>query len=272
MSSIEATNQSIPEGTANLSYTSLLQFRAWLVGVVVVCAVFALQPFYPSLIGPLSNVLPTLLVGNAFVSCLFCLKKYGLRLRTRFDLVWPLFTVGFCVWVVAEATWAFYYFVLQIVVPYPSIADIFYTSGYFPVIAGAAIYLDTFRVAISRRRLIVAVAATGLALALCLSFVVPIELAANPALTRMLTDLSYPILDLILVSLAIFGLVIFHGGRMARWWLLFGGAACMYVIGDELFLYQTSIGTYYNGGIDDLIFLIGYLTFALAFFSHRKEL
>ena len=86
-----------------------------------------------------------------------------------------------------------------------------------------------------------------------------------------MTDMIYPTLDLTLLSLTILSLAIFIGGAIEKWWLFFGAGATLYVIGDEFFLYQVANGTYYNGSVDDLIFLLAYLTFALAFYVHRKE-
>jgi hypothetical protein len=174
-------------------------------------------------------------------------------------------------WVVAEATWAFYYFVIQIAVPYPSLADVFYMGGYIPIIAGLLGYLDTFHVALSGRRLGFAVVGIAAAVTLALLFVLPVELSQNLSAVNLLTDMLYPLLDLVLLSLAVVSLAIFAGGRIAKWWLLFGAGATLYVIGDEFFLYQVAHGTYYNGSVDDLIFLLGYLTFAMAFYAHRKE-
>ena len=246
-------------------------FRAWLVSVVAVSLVFALQPLYPALIGPLSNVLPAACAATAFVSSLSCSRRYGFGLRRGFEAVWSLFTVGTGLWVLAEASWAFYYFVLKIEVPYPSLADIFYVGGYLPIMAGLIGYLDLFRVGLSRRRLGFAVAAIVIATALALTFVLPIGLGQNLSTLNVLTDMLYPILDLVLVSLTVLSLAIFLGGTIAKWWMIFGVGASLYVIGDEFFLYQVAQHSYYNGSVDDLIFLLGYLTFALAFYAHRKE-
>jgi hypothetical protein len=174
-------------------------------------------------------------------------------------------------WVFAEAAWAFYYFVAQVAVPYPSLADIFYLGGYIPIIAGLLGYLDTFHVALSTRRLGYAVIGIGIAAALALIFVLPVEFGRDLTTVNLLTDMLYPVLDLVLLSLAMLCLAIFVGGRIANWWVLFGAGATLYVIGDEFFLYQVASGTYYNGSVDDLIFLLGYLTFAMAFYAHRKE-
>ena len=239
--------------------------------MVGVTLVFAFQPLYPNLIGPVSNILPTACAFAAFVGSLSCLRRYGFARRLDFSAIWLLFTVGTGLWVLAESTWAFYYFVLRVAVPYPSIADVFYAGGYFPIIAGLLGYLSTFWVALSRRRMWYAIVATGAGVTLALLFVIPVELGKNLSAINFLTDMMYPVLDLVLLSLALLSLAIFAGGRIANWWMLFGAGASLYVIGDEFFLYQVAHGTYYNGSIDDLIFLLGYLTFAMSFYVHRKE-
>jgi hypothetical protein len=269
VSSGESTTD-MKDGGRLQNLASLPGFRAWLVIVVTLTAIFALQPLYPSLIGPLSNVFPTACASGAFVSALICLRRYGFGLRT-FEVVWFCFALGTGLWALAEASWAIYYFLLNIQVPYPSVADIFYIGGYFPIIIGLGAYLGTFRVAMSTRRLGLAIAIIGTAAALALAFVLPIESAQNLSLVNLATDLIYPILDLVLLSLAILSLAIFYGGSIAKWWMMFGLGAALYVMGDEYFLYQVAAGQYYNGGLDDLLFLLGYLILALAFYTHRKE-
>ena len=264
-------NSAEPPRKGPESLPTLPGFRAWLFGMIGVTLVFALQPLYPTYIGPLSNVLPTACATTAFLSSFVCMKRYGFGLRLNFEAVWFLFTLGMGLWAVAEGTWAFYYFVLKVAVPYPSLADIFYIAGYLPIIAGLLGYLDTFHEALTRRRLGLALVFIGIAVALALSFVLPIELAQKHTISAFLTDMTYPVLDLVLLSLTVLSLAIFAGGTIAKWWVLFGIASALYVIGDEFFLYQVAQGSYYNGSVDDLIFLLGYLTFALAFYVHRKE-
>jgi hypothetical protein len=253
------------------SFSSMAGFRIWLVSIVGLTFVFALQSSYPDLIGPLSNLFPTVCAGGAFASALICLRRYGFGLRS-FEAAWFFFTLGTGLWVLAEATWALYYFVLNVPVPYPSLADFFYVGGYIPIIAGLGAYLGTFHMAMSRRRLGIALGMIGVAAALAMSFVLPIEFAQSLPWSRVITDLLYPILDLVLLSFAVISLAIFYGGSIAKWWMLFGVGAGLYVFADEFFLYQVANGTYYNGSIDDFVFMFGYLTFALAFYTHRKEL
>jgi len=240
-------------------------------GIIGVSLVFALQPFYPNLIGAISNILPAACATTAFFSSLSCMGRYKFRWRLNFEAVWFLFTMGIGLWALAEGTWSYYYFVMKIDVPFPSFADIFYIGGYVPIIAALLGYLDTFHEGLTRRRLGIAALAIGSAAVLAFGFVLPIELAKSPSLWQFVVDMIYPVLDLTLVSLSVLALAIFVGGRIARWWMLFGAAATLYVIGDEFFLFQVAKGTYYNGSYDDLVFLFGYLTFALAFYAHRKE-
>jgi len=247
-------------------------FRAWITSVLGISLVFAMQAYYQSLIGPLSNVLPAAAAAAAFGSALLCFLRYGHGVHRRFELVWFFFSLGTGLWVVAEVTWALYYFVFQVAVPYPSIADFFYIGGYFPIMAGLVLYLETFSVAMTRGRLVASLVAIGVSVTMALVFVVPVEASSSPTFLKALTDLAYPILDLALLSLTILALAIFIAGSIESWWLLFGVGSVLYVIGDEFFLYQYAAGSYYNGSLDDLIFILGYLTFAFAFYVHRRVL
>jgi len=253
------------------SVFSLAGFRAWLAVTVAVSAVFAFQGFYSSLIGPISNVLPTACAGIAFSSALVNARRYGFSLKSRFQAVWICFALGTGVWVLAEASWAVYYFILNVAVPYPSIADFFYIGGYLPMLAALILYYRTFASSMSRRRLAVAVTVIVGSISLSLGLVLPIELSMHNPMPQVMADLIYPILDLALLSAAILSVTIFIGGRIRRYWIVLSGAIVLYVLADEFFLYQVANGSYYNGSFDDLLFLLGYLALALAFYLHRRE-
>ena len=260
-----------PPPVSRASFYSELPFRLWVVGMAGMSLVFMLQSYYPSYIGPVSNVLPAAGAALAFASAALCWRRYGFGLSRRFDAVWFCFALGTGMWVVAEVTWAVYYFVLDIPVPYPSVADLFYAGGYFPLLVGLALYLGAFSVALSGWWLAGAVVSIAIVGAVALGLELPTELSRGLSPVNTLSDLAYPILDLALFSLTAFSLAIFLGGAISKWWILFGGASLLYVVGDEYFLFQIAVGTYYNGSVDDLFFILGYLTFALAFYAHRRE-
>lgn len=255
----------------NAGFFSLRVVWAWMIGITGTSLIWAFQPYYPNLIGTLSNVFPAAFAAVACVSASLCVKRYGMKGRSSFELVWLCFAIGMGLWIAAESTWSVYYFLIQVAVPYPSAADFFYIGGYLPIYAGLILYFNTFKASMSRQRLGAALAVIAAASTLVVYFVLRNEFGMDYSIYKIITDMIYPVLDLMMLSLTILSLAIFAGGRIQKWWIVFACAAILYVIGDELFLYQVANNTYYNGGIDDLIFLLGYLTFALAFYVHRKE-
>lgn len=252
-------------------YAKNLVYFAWAALLCGVVGLFALQGFYPSFIGPASNVLPTACVAVAVASSFYSVRRYGLSIKNNFQRTWVLFAIGTLIWTCAEMIWATYYFVLKVPVPYPSVADVFYMGGYIPMLAGLAAYLRTFRRGMTRKRLYIASVVIAAAALAVVSFVIPPELSMSEPLIQRFTDIGYPVLDLSLFSVTVLALAIFYGASLSRWLIAFGAAAIAYVIADELFLYMIAAGTYYNGSVDDLIYLIGYLLFALAFYEHRKR-
>ena len=268
---IGAVEQGAQPLRARPSLLALGAFRAWLFFTVGVTAIFAFQGFYEPEIGPISNILPAVCAFIAFVSAVSNVRRYGLSLKVPFQAVWLCFAIGTGVWVLAETSWAVYYFVLNIAVPYPSIADVFYISGYLPMLAALVLYYRTFRRSMQRRRLAVAVPVIVGAVSLSLGLVIPLELSMNYPAIKIATDMIYPVLDLTLLSAAILSIAIFIDGTIGRYWGVLAGGIILYVLGDEFFLYQVANGSYYNGSVDDLFFLLGYLAFALAFYIHRRE-
>jgi len=75
---------------------------------------------------------------------------------------------------------------------------------------------------------------------------------------------------------AILGLLIFTvtrlKGAIGGAWLFINAGILMNVVGDMLFSYATSQKTYFSGHSLDLFFYWGYIFFALALYTHMKEL
>ena len=249
----------------------LLAYVTWTVNAIAISLIFGFQSLYPQDIAIFSNVVAPIAAGVSFVAALFCVRKYGFGFG-RFNRVWVLFALGTAFSMVAESIWTIYNYVLNVAIPYPSAADIFYIAAYVPLFAGFVAYLQMFSRAMTKTRLAVAAVAIALSAIVVLTVVVPIEFSKSQAAALNFTDALYPILDLSLLSVALLCLVIFINGKLGKWWLLICGGAIFNIAGDELFLYQTSQSTYYNGSASDLLFIVGYLFFALAFYVHRKEL
>jgi hypothetical protein len=77
---------------------------------------------------------------NSAASVVFSLLAFGLFLRVWFftDIkdfskgMWGGFTLGILFWAMAEVVWFFYDAVLQIEIPYPSLADLLWLVAYIP--------------------------------------------------------------------------------------------------------------------------------------------
>lgn len=197
-------------------------------------------------------------------------KRYGLKGS------WPTsfvaLTAGLLLYAIGETIWLFLEVVQGIEIPYPSIADVFYIAGYFPMIAGMALYMIPFRspVATSKIPIVLGVAV----LATALSFyplLQPLIMSESDLLTKAL-DIAYPALDIVLIALGITGVTIFFTGKIGKAWLLISIGIVLWSISDVLFSYTTLLGIYYSGHVLELPWLFGYLAIAAGLIVHKRAL
>ena len=209
----------------------------------------------------------------ALLSAVALLKYWG-NLQDKFSRIWLCFTLGMGFWFLGELIWAVYALFLGVEIPYPSIADLLWLVGYVPLIIALQLYIHAFRFAISKTMYAVTAVAVSVAALIVFAFLALPVLAEAPetGTITLIVDLAYPALDLSLFSMAFRGLLIFLQGNIARAWMLINAAIVMTSVADILFSFTTLQGTYYNGHPLELFFHMGYLFFALAFYTHRNEL
>ena len=126
--------------------------------------------------------------------------------------------------------------------PTPSLADVFYL-GFFPLTYVAFVIFMRGEV----RRLATpswldgAVAGVGAA-AVCAAFAFPrIQALAGGSAVATVTNLAYPVADLLLLSLVVGGSTLMSGRRKAPWILMAGGIT-INVVGDSANLFASSWG------------------------------
>lgn len=250
---------------------SLKIYKAGLLVTIVLVLVYALQGYYPDFIYLFSNAFPPVIAGAAVVIALFSLVKYWHKPKEQFSLVWFCFASGLFLWFLGETLWAIYTLFLGVELPYPSVADIFWISGYIPFLVALLLYVKIFSSAISKK-----IFSASVLITLSLAFLVFTTLLA-PVLSEvenlavMFMDFAYPILDLTLFYLAFLGLLIFWKGKLGKSWLFITLGILCDVCADMLFGYATAQGTYYAGHLADLLFDLAYLFLLLAFYIHLKE-
>lgn len=238
--------------------------------------IYLFQEYYVDSMMLISSVLAPLMAGLALFSAAFAMRRYWDSLRSRLSKIWIGFTLGMIFWFFGEITWAIYVLVLNVEIPYPSIADAFWLTGYVPLFVAIDLYVRLFRPALFKRTYFLSAAVVSAGSVALFAIVVPPIIAAEENVLALSISLAYPALDIMLFSEAILGLLIFTvtrlKGKVGLAWLFINAGIIMNVIGDLLFSYTTSQNTYFNGHPLDLFFYWGYLLFALAFYTHMKEL
>ena len=248
----------------------LALYKITLATAVALTLVYAFQGFYPEFISPFSNAVFPFIASAAAFSSAFALRKYGPK-PNKFLTIWICFTVGMTLWFLGELSWAVYTFFLNVEIPYPSIADIFWLGGYIPLLIALFAYSKLFASVLSmRKKAFIAVLIIGLGVLVSVALIIPIMNEEN--LATLTIDLAYPLLDIALLSSALVGLAIFQKGSLGKSWLWIILGILLNVAGDMIFSYTTAQGSYYNGHLSELLFIYGYLLFMIAFYVHTKEL
>jgi len=249
-----------------------------LIAAIVLALVYGFQSFYADFMYAFSNVIAPVVACVAVFSSFFALRRYWDKIGSRLSKIWLCFTLGMLLWFLGELGWAVYTMVLNVEVPYPSIADVFWLGGYVPLFIALLLYGKLFQPAISEKMFFTAgviVAIVSMVVFSALMIPVLAEESQQDLVTLGI-NLAYPSLDLVLFLIAILGLLVFTftrlKGRIGVAWHFINVAILFNVVADLTFSYTTLTGTYYNGHPQELLFHWGYLFFALAFYVHQREL
>ena len=141
--------------------------------------------------------------------------------------------------------------------PYPSVADGLYLA-YYPLAYAAVVLLARARVRRFHTSMwldgvVGGLGAAALALATVLS---PVLQHSDGELPVVLTNLAYPVADLLLLVL-LFGTCAVLGLRADRALLRLGAGLGLNLVADVVYLLTDSAGTYVEGGLLDLVWLLG---------------
>ena len=213
--------------------------------------------------------------SSAFLPALYGLmlvRRYASNLKDRFARIWVYLTAGLFVWLLGEITWTVYALALSVTVPYPSIADLFWIAGYFPLAFALYRYLVPFKEALPLKKILTA---TGIGLLADLGV---FAILIGPILTietepvAQVFDLAYPFLDMMLLGMSIAGMLMFFPGRISRFWVWLNLGFILIVIADLLFSYSTALGFYYEGHPIDLLYYFGDLFILLSLYEHTRIL
>ncbi|MFC6020666.1 EAL domain-containing protein [Plantactinospora solaniradicis] len=202
---------------------------------------------------------------------LLALARPVLVRRNR--LAWTCVGAGVASWSVGDIYWSASFATVEASrIPVPSLADVFYV-GLYPLAYVGFILLARVTV----RRLPASVwldgVVTSLAAGAVLSAVALADvLSANAgkALGETITNLSYPIGDLVLMVVAVAALAMVRWRTDPVWWLLGLGAAA-FAVADTAYLFGLANDTYDDGTWIDGMWMIGLALMALAGSLFRRR-
>lgn len=212
--------------------------------------------------------------GMAALSAAVSLKESGRTWRSRYFRTWLYFSLGTLAWFAAEVIWVAYAVFLNIEIPYPSLADIFYIVGNLLFLIGLGVYYYSFANPFFQmkhlRKVFPALLAVGVILTyFCLSLS---PLLAEESAFKEAVDSFYLFTDSAMIILAMLSFIIFKGQeRVGAVYSILGPGVFLWAAGDLLFTQSDLLGTYYNGALLELLYLFGYLMISLAFLMHRRE-
>jgi two-component system, cell cycle response regulator len=187
--------------------------------------------------------------GLLLASSAACLAR-GILVRAE-RVPWLLLGAGLSLWTVGDL---YYLFALSDgdVIPIPSLSDPFYLAFYPVSYVALGLLLrdrmERFRGNLWLDGLIASLAVAALGAAVIFDEV--ISTTGGSALV-VATNLAYPLADLLLLAfvVAIFGLT---DWRVDRTWGLVAGGLAVLAIADSVYLYETAVGTYVEGGTLDV--------------------
>src|SRR5947207_4143908 len=187
----------------------------------------------------------------------------GVRVREE-RLAWLLLSLGMASWVAGNIWYSVFLIDLN-PFPIPSIADGLWLGLYPPIYFALALLIGArvrnFRPALWLDAIIVAVSAAALSSAVVLQAV--LGSTHRLPLSAALTDLAYPVGDMILLAF-VFASFALAAWRPERRWGYLGAGLLAFMVTDSLFLVKTADGTYAVGTIIDAGWLLAAMLVAVA--------
>lgn len=216
--------------------------------------------------GIITNVLSILAALAFFTASAWGLYK-SINLKIRDGIV--LFVVTSFCYLLAEIVWTVYNNILNVDLPYPSIADLFY------VIASITLILAIYFVTKGLRNkpkfdylmivLILVASVIVTALFLSISHLSITDVYKNGKLdVAMLLDIGYPILDMIVLVMMGKLLEVSQGRKVFEAQIMLAGATCLMSFSDIYFSVMTAMNQYTVGSLSDYLFVIAYMLYALS--------
>src|SRR5215207_2151489 len=174
----------------------------------------------------------------------------------RNRLPWLLLALATISWAAGDVYWSIA-FADADEIPVPSLADVFYVGLYPLAYAGLVLLARSVLRRVPASVLLDGVVTSLAVGALFSAFTVKqIISVASGSLPEVLTNLSYPVGDLVLIVVAVATLAMVRWRADPVWWLLVAGFA-LFAVADTAYLFQIANDTYVDGSWVDGLWMVG---------------
>jgi hypothetical protein len=260
--------------------TSRQQNSSWpTILAVGIVAITGLMYFIAGLVGEqtVSIVVSITTVISAVACAVLCFILWrsfnkGELLKT----VWGWLTVSLVLWAIAEVIYAVYQHILQVDIPYPSLADAVWVPGYIVLFIGLYLRYRSLRLTPSRMQVVIATVGFVAFLAVSVIFVILPTISSNEGVSpiEQFLNIAYPAGDLLTVLGATLILMVMLGGQLSRPWLFIGLGYLITAVSDTLYSYGTITGEYgpinFVTGFTDTTYVAGYVLIALGLYTQAR--
>ena len=147
------------------------------------------------------------------------------------------------------------------------VSDVLWLAGYALFFVFAVHYMQIVKSAISKKIILVSCLASAIVLAP--SLYLTLEESDLNTLEGILS-LSYAILDAVVLTPTVIGIIMFFKGEVNFLWILVLIAILCNVVGDVSYTIAQSDDTYYPGQPLDILFLWAYVFLSFGVYSHIK--
>ena len=199
-----------------------------------------------------------------------------IRVRSQYTRAFSFLAAGLILWFTAEFLWTYYQLGQGIETPFPSLADAFWLAGYVPLACHLYyIYNTVTRKVIGGHMLAIlsSIVAAMLAFLLYLTFGIS---GQQQGMVELVINLTYPILDAILLIPAIVVLWSFRKGEPAyTHWVMISLFIVFVTVADIGFDYALAVNeesASQQEWIWDMFYNAGYLSIAGALFWYNRYL
>ncbi|VVB81713.1 Uncharacterised protein [uncultured archaeon] len=216
-----------------------------------------------SYLGNVGNVFNIVLALCAALGCWFAYRNIGKAFRDE-KKGWFFVALAFFMFTAGELFWAYFEF-KGIEVPLGSLADLFWTLGYFALIFGLYTFLSMMFFSSESYNYVILVvfALIGGVVAF---FTIPSDIASGMLTLGHFVQQFYVLLDFILLGMIVVLILplLQARNRLFVAWLLFGLGITVWVVFDFLFAGLTEFNMYYSGNPIDILYALSYVLFVFA--------